>query len=235
MRDDAGAAGGVTLLLVEDDPAIGSVLCRALLTETYGVEWVKSAASARAALAARRFAAVLLDRGLPDGDGLALCRDARAAGLTTPIMMLTARSEVEDRLEGFASGADDHVAKPFALAELLVRLGVMLARSASAHRLEIAALAIDLKAQTAALAGEPLALSRREFAVLAALAAEAGQPMSRAALIDAAWGPGGDVTENAVDVYIGYLRRLLAGHAAAPEIANVRGVGFVLRPKHEPI
>ncbi len=234
MHDDPSAAGGLNLLLVEDDPAIGSVLCRALMAETYGVEWVKSAASARAALAARRFAAVLLDRGLPDGDGLALCRDARAAGLATPIMMLTARSEVEDRLEGFASGADDHVAKPFALAELLARLAVMLARRAAAHRIRIDGLELDPKAHVATLAGEPLALSRREFAVLAALAGAVGQPISRAALIDAAWGPAGDVTENAVDVYIGYLRRHLAGHAGAPEIASIRGVGFVIRPKHKP-
>lgn len=235
MRIDPVAAQGLKLLVVEDDAVIGSVLCRGLVADGYVVEWVRTSASARAALRARRFAGAILDLGLPDGDGLVLCRDVRQAGITVPIMMLTARSDVEDRLNGFGSGADDYLGKPFALAELSARLAVLLARQRIAHRVTVGGLDIDTHGQSAHVAGVPLALSRREFAVLLCLAHHQGQAVSRATLIEEAWPPDSDITENAVDVYVGYVRRALALHGQAPEIATVRGVGFVMRPKHKPL
>lgn len=231
MRDIAAADRGLKILLVEDDAAIARFIQRALAAEGYGVEWQTLAARARPRLASGQFAAAILDLGLPDGDGRDLCREARAAGADVPICMLTARTELDDKLTGFACGADDYLTKPFAIEELLARLAVMIHRAPvrAPQRITLGALVIDAAGRSAILAGEPLELSRREFDLLLALARQPGEVIARARLLDSVWGDKADITENTVDVYIGYLRRQLVRTPAAPRLETVRGIGFVLR------
>lgn len=218
----------MNVLLVEDDPGIGRFVSRGLQAEGFNVEWMRSGRRVAASLASGAYAAAILDLGLPDMDGADLCRDLRAGGIDTPICMLTARATLEDKLQGFRCGADDYVAKPFAFEELLARLGVLIRRSERAGLLSAGALSIDSRARTASIGGERLALRPREFDVLLLLAQKAGQTVTRDELITAAW-DGAEITENAVDVYIGYVRRRLALHAGAPHLDTVRGAGYRLR------
>ncbi|WP_420145860.1 response regulator transcription factor [Sphingobium sp.] len=170
-------------------------------------------------------------RGLPDAAGADLCREARAKGNDLPICMLTARAELEDRLEGFRCGADDYLTKPFSFEELLARLHVMIRRSAAQaqDRLVLDELVVDMRSRSACIGNAMLTLGRREFDLLHCLIRQAGQVVTRGQILDEVWGRDADVTENAVDVYVGYLRRHLAAHDGAPELSTVRGVGFLLR------
>lgn len=231
MRDAAAADRGLNILLVEDDAGIGRVIHRALEAQGYKVEWQTLGRRARPRLASGLFDAAILDLGLPDADGAELCREMRANGIDLPVCMLTARAELEDKLEGFRCGADDYLTKPFSMEELLARLSVMIFRGAARNRTRIAVgeLIIDLAGRGVTIAGEPLALSRREFDLLYCLARHAGQVVVRPQLLDEVWGEREDVTENTVDVYVGYLRRHLARSPLAPRLETVRGVGFVLR------
>lgn len=222
-----------TVLLIEDDPGIARFMTRGLGAEGWKVDWQPTLRTARGALeASRDYAAAILDLGLPDGDGLDLCRDLRQAGADLPVLMLTARGTLDDRLDGFRAGADDYLPKPFAFEELVARLRVLIARGeALRHRtLRCGSLALDLAARTATIEGAVLAVSAREFAVLACLAARDGDLVERAVLLDEAWGLQAEVSANSIDVYIGYLRRTLARHPAAPTIETVRGRGFRLLP-----
>ncbi len=223
----------MTILLVEDDPGIARFVIRGLEPEDYRIEWVQTAAEGLAALCARPYAAAVLDVGLPDGDGLDLCRQARDAGVETPVLMLTARETLNDKLDGFRSGADDYLTKPFAFEELLARLTVLTRRgeALSAQIVTAGALRLDLKSRTAACDGTDMPLSNREFDLLACLAQTGDDPVSRQSLLDKVWGVDSELTENTVDVYIGYLRKHLADQPAAPRIETVRGVGFRLAPR----
>lgn len=231
MRVADAASGGLNILLVEDDPGIGRFLHRGLQAAGYDVEWQTLGRRAQARLSSGLFNAAILDLGLPDADGADLCREARAGGVDLPICMLTARSDIEDKLEGFRCGADDYLTKPFSFDELLARLSVMIRRGSARarERMAIGELALDVRGRAAAICGEPLDLSRREFDLLHCLARQAGQVLTRGYLLDEVWGCDAEVTENAVDVYVGYLRRHFARHIGAPQLATVRGVGFVLR------
>ncbi|WCT73388.1 response regulator transcription factor [Sphingomonas naphthae] len=220
------------ILLVEDDAAIGGFVGRGLRAEGYRVEWLRSGRRVRAALETGAFAAMILDLGLPDADGNALCRALRAEGLTTPILMLTARAALEDRLEGFRAGTDDYLSKPFAFEELVLRLAALVRRSAGASVPGYANLRLDPQAPGAVVDGVPLSLSRREYDLLAALVRAGGEPVSRERLIADVWGDG-EASDNVVDVYVGYLRRRLATLPTAPRIATVRGHGYRITPKDE--
>jgi len=221
------------VLLVEDDPGIARFMTRGLAAEGWTIDWRPSVRAARAALETpRAYAAAVLDLGLPDGDGLDLCRAMRANGSDLPVLMLTARGALDDRLDGFRAGADDYLPKPFAFEELVARLGVLIARGEALRRRTAGCgtLALDLVARTATIAGVPVALSVREFAVLACLARSAGAIVERTMLLDEAWGEQADVSANNIDVYVGYVRRALASFPAAPRIETVRGRGFRLVP-----
>ncbi|KQU46976.1 hypothetical protein ASG67_15070 [Sphingomonas sp. Leaf339] len=218
----------MNVLLIEDDPGIGRFVSRGLTARGYRVAWERDGSRAPALLSGGAFAAVLLDLGLPDGDGLALTRRLRAAQNAVPILMLTARGALQDRLDGFAAGADDYLPKPFAFDELLARLAVMVRRgSAAAVPLRFGALELAPAKAGATVDARMLPLSRREYRLLAALVEGRGAVIPRAALATAIWGDA-PVSDNALDVYVGYVRRRLAEHPHAPAIVTVRGIGFRL-------
>jgi DNA-binding response OmpR family regulator len=220
----------MNVLLVEDDPGIGRFVSRGLTAEGFAVHWLHAGREARECLKTNAFAVAILDLGLPDMDGTELCSGIRRDGVETPILMLTARDSLDDKLDGFRCGADDYLTKPFAFEELLARLKALTRRriGRSGEVVTVGALRLDLNARTGFVGTAPVPLSRREFDVLTCLARNRDAPVSRETILDQAWGPGADVAENTVDVYIGYLRRHLASHPDAPSIETVRSVGFQL-------
>jgi two-component system OmpR family response regulator/two-component system response regulator QseB len=218
------------LLLVEDDRMIGESLRSALRLEGHAVDWVYDAPAARATLASERFDLVLLDLGLPKGDGLDVLRELRGRGDTCPVIVLTARDSLDDRVAGLDAGADDYLVKPFELDELNARMRAVLRRHAgrAAPLLTHEGVTLDPATRQVTRDGEPVLLSAREYAVLEALMARPGAILSRAQLEDRLYGWGDAVESNAVSVYIHQLRRKLG----ADFIQNVRGVGyFVGKPK----
>jgi DNA-binding response OmpR family regulator len=215
------------ILLIEDDPMIGEAVADGLRADGYTIDWVRDGRAGAAALAAATpYALVLLDLGLPGRDGLALLREARARRNRTPVLLMTARDTVADRVAGLDAGADDYLVKPFDLDELLARVRALLRRAAGRAEpaLEIGSLRIDPATHSASLRGAPLALSAREFALLWALAERPGAVLSRAQLEEKLYGWNDAVGSNAVEVHIHHLRRKLPEGA----IRNVRGVGYAL-------
>ena len=169
---------------------------------------------------------------LPGADGFAVCRAMRDAERRTPVLMLTARTEVADRIRGLDAGADDYLVKPFDFGELLARLRALIRRGPSerAPVLRVGDLQFDASARVVTRAGDPVELTAREFAVLELLARNAGQVVPRAQLLEQIWGEDPEVSPNIVDVYVGYLRRKLEDPSGDRLIRTVRGVGFVLEP-----
>ena len=223
------------LLLVEDDPKVGRLLVRVLEEEGYAVEWCCSGDEARArtrATAGAPFDLLLLDWMLPDGDGLAVCRDLRERGAELPILMLTARAETRERVLGLESGADDYLVKPFEIDELLARLRALLRRSRKSGRLRLGPLELDPLARKAWLDGAPLPLASRELALLLHLGRHAGRAVSRAELLAEVWETHFDPGTNVVEVHVSRLRDKLGAHAGL--VATVRGVGYLLRVDEAP-
>ncbi|HEX5466322.1 MAG TPA: response regulator transcription factor [Candidatus Limnocylindrales bacterium] len=219
------------ILIVEDDRRLNRILRRMLEEDRHVVE---SALDARTGLDLARLPgldAIVLDIGLPDGSGLEVARRLRAAGARLPILMLTARDTVGDRVLGLDSGADDYLVKPFAYDELAARLRALVRRAASLPSPEVGRLVngpivLDEGSRLVTVAGRPVELSPREFALLECLLRHAGQVLSRDQLLDHAWPSGVAVTLNAVDTYVHYLRAKLGD--AAERIVTVRGVGYRL-------
>ncbi|MFO1423937.1 MAG: response regulator [Candidatus Competibacteraceae bacterium] len=214
------------ILLVEDDPMIGDSLRQGLRGEGFTVDWVQDGRSAERALETADYALVLLDLGLPGKDGLAVLNGWRRRGLTMPVLILTARDAVPDRVKGLDSGADDYLVKPFDLAELLARMRALLRRQVGRVRdlIEIGALRLDPAARTVEYRSQPVALSAREFALLHALMERPGMVLSREQLEDRLYGWGEEVESNAIEVHIHNLRRKLNPGV----IRTVRGVGYRL-------
>ena len=174
--------------------------------------------------------AVVLDLGLPGIDGLTVCRHIRARNDDVPVLMLTARGEVVDRVTGLETGADDYVVKPFALEELLARLKALLRRRPPGSGiLRFAHVVMDVDAHTVKRAGVDVDLTRREFDLLEMFLRHPGQVLSRTQLMADVWGYDFDIETNTVDVYVGYLRRKLEADGAPRLVQTVRGVGFALR------
>lgn len=219
----------MNILLVEDDPGIGRFVTRGLTACGYRVAWERDGSRALELLAGDGFSAALIDLGLPDCDGLDLCRTLRSTGRQVPVLMLTARGALQDRLDGFAAGADDYLPKPFAFDEMVARLNAIVRRGAPAAPAEprFGTLSIDVSRGAAKVGEENVTLSRREFALLSALVAQGGGVVTRTALVQAVWGSE-EISDNALDVYISYVRRRLSRHLGAPTIATARGVGFRL-------
>ncbi|MEM7497055.1 MAG: response regulator transcription factor [Pseudomonadota bacterium] len=218
------SGGALRLLLVEDDTGIGRLLERGLAAEGYDVDWVRDLQGATAAARTLLHDLVVLDRMLPDGDGAAFCRALRRFGSRAPVCMLTARDTLEDKLAGFDAGADDYLTKPFELDELLARLAA-LARRVPERKI---APVLDREGRALLLGPDRVRFTPREWPLLVHLFDRQGQTVSRRALIEEAWQLGGEVTENSIDVYIGYLRRKLTAANAPLRIDTVRGEGFVL-------
>jgi len=212
------------LLLVEDDRMIGDSLRGALRLEGFAVDWVRDAPAALGTLGSERFDLVLLDLGLPGGDGLDVLRALRARHDATPVIVLTARDGPGDRVAGLDAGADDYLVKPFDLDELNARIRAVLRRHSGRAQpaLRVGAVTLDPATRQVTSDGVPVMLSAREFAVLEALMLRPGALRSRAQLEDRLYGWGEEIESNAVSVYIHQLRRKLG----ADFIRNVRGVGY---------
>ncbi|MCL4798651.1 MAG: response regulator transcription factor [Burkholderiales bacterium] len=214
------------ILLVEDDPLLGEGVRAGLAQDDHAVDWVRDGAAADAALRAGRFALVILDLGLPRLAGLEVLRAQRARGDATPVLVLTARDAVADRIEGLDTGADDYLVKPFDLGELKARARALVRRAAGrgAPELRHGDLVVDPAAHTVRLGGAPVELSPSEFAVLHELLRNAGRVLSREQLEDSLYGFGGEIESNAVEVYVHRLRRKLG----AGLIKTIRGVGYLV-------
>ncbi|MBE3595648.1 MAG: response regulator transcription factor [Hydrogenibacillus sp.] len=221
-----------TVLVVDDDPKIRSMLKRALEYEGFAVRLSENAESAREALAKEAFDLVLLDVRLPDGDGFQLLRDIREENRALPVIMLTARDEVEARVFGLERGADDYVTKPFHLSELIARMRAQLRRQAVLSQrgvLRYADVVLDLGARRVERAGMPVALSGKAFDLLAYFLEHPEQVLSKEMLLARLWGPEATVDANVVEVYVAQLRQKLEEGGRARLIHTVRGAGYVLK------
>jgi two-component system OmpR family response regulator len=222
------------VLVAEDETKMARAIRRGLENEGYAVETVATGDDAVFWATEQDYDAILLDVMLPGKDGYAVCRALRKAQVWTPVLMLTARGAVEDRIEGLDAGADDYLIKPFAFGELLARLRALLRRGPNERAPEIAVgdLVIDPAAHTVTRAGIRVDLSPREYSLLEFMARRPGEVLRRSEILDHVWAYDYDGLSNVVDVYIGYLRRKLEKPFGSQVIRAVRGVGYVLEP-HE--
>jgi two-component system response regulator QseB len=222
------------VLIVEDDALLGAGVQAGLRQEAWAADWVRDAESAGHALRSEHFDALVLDIGLPGRDGLSLLRELRGEGRPVPVLLLTARDGLEDRVSGLDSGADDYLVKPFDLPELAARLRALVrrCRGQSSALLQAGDLTLDLARREATLAGCPLGLSPKELALLEVLAAHPDRIVSRAQLYSTAYGWLGDIESNALEVHVYNLRRKLG----KDRILTVRGLGYrlVSRPTDPP-
>ena len=220
------------LLVVDDDPALSRTLRRALGVEGYDVDTAPDGAEALQRLAASHYDAVVLDVSMPRVDGLAVCRSMRARRDSTPVLMLTARDAVGDRVEGLDAGADDYLVKPFALDELNARVRALLRRANGgddhAERLSYLDLTLDLASARARRGERTLELTRTEQRVLELLLRNPEQVLPRDMIYERVWGHDISATSNSLDVYVGYLRRKTEEGGEPRLIHTVRGVGFRL-------
>jgi len=222
------------ILVVDDERAVRDSLRRALELEGYDVELAADGEEALERLAQNGEPdAVVLDILMPKIDGLEVCRRLRREGHRLPVLMLTARDEVENRVAGLDAGADDYVTKPFALEELLARLRALLRRttSGSGEVLRFADLELDPKTREVRRAGEPIELTRTEFSLLELFLLNPRQVLTRSVIFERVWGYDFGFSSNSLDVYIGYLRRKTEAGDRPRLIQTVRGVGYALREK----
>jgi two-component system, OmpR family, response regulator QseB len=218
----------VRLLLVEDDAMIGEAIRAGLKREAFTVDWVRDGGAAERVLGTEPFDLVLLDLGLPGSDGLKLLKSLRARGQTLPVLIITARDAVSDRVAGLDAGADDYLIKPFDLDELAARIRALLRRKSGRSSAGISHLDVELDPATHRVTqgGVEVALSPREFALLQLLLERPGTILSRSQIEERLYGWGEEVESNAVEVHIHGLRRKLG----AQFILTVRGVGYRVRP-----
>lgn len=216
------------LLLVEDDEMIGDSLRVALRRQSLAVDWVRDGRAADTVLATERFDAVLLDLGLPQRSGIEVLKLLRARGDTTPVIVLTARDTLADKVSGLDAGADDYIVKPFELEELLARLRALQRRQAGRPQtvLQVADLTLDPATREVRRGGRPVLLSAREFALLHALMERPGAMLSRSQLEERLYGWGEEIESNAISVYVHQLRKKLGEDL----LHTQRGVGYYVGP-----
>jgi two-component system response regulator MprA len=224
------------VLIVDDEPAVRAALDRALRLDGYEITLATDGRQALDSVADSRHDAVVLDVAMPGIDGLEVCRRLRAAGDRTPVLMLTARDAVDDRVAGLDAGADDYLVKPFALKELKARLRALLRRaeapeSEDSSVLRFADLSLDRGAWEAHRGPRKLELSRTEFQLLALFLEHPKQVLTRSQIFERVWGYDFGSTSNALGVYIGYLRRKTEAGGEPRLLHTVRGVGYILRDR----
>ena len=219
------------VLIVEDQRKLEQFLKQGLIEAGYVVGVAASCAAARDALCDTSYDAIVLDLGLPDGDGLELLRQWRRSGFNEPVIILSARDAVQDRVKGLDVGADDYLPKPFSLQELLARLRSLLRRHASVKDtvLEHRGMRLDLAGRTLHFNGEPIELTNREFALLEVFMQNPGRVLPRTLICEKVWSSPYDVDANLLDVYMSKLRARLETEGGRPLFKTVRGVGYKLQ------
>jgi two-component system, OmpR family, response regulator len=217
------------VILLEDDPGIRSLVIRGLEEEGFNVTATTTAGDLLSRIDQLSASAIIVDIGLPDADGRDVVQALRARGVGAPVIFLTARDALPDRVSGFAAGGDDYLVKPFALVELVARLRALIKRSGSDLGVEVGPLRLDPAVHAASCGDTTVYLTPTEFRLLARLAGTPGDAVRRRELLQAAWPHGAIVHDNTLDVYIARLRRKLATLDGAPEIATVFGVGYSIR------
>jgi two-component system OmpR family response regulator len=216
------------ILIVEDDADLRTLLRRGLSEEGFGVETVTTGADLLRQAARRSADLLVVDIGLPDADGRDVCQALRAHGIDTPVLFLTARDAVVDRVAGLSAGGDDYLVKPFSFDELVARLRALLRRLPVDRGIDAGAMRLDPTNHAAHVGTASAQLTPTEFRLLAALAGRSGQVVRRQELIQTAWPVGAIVHDNTLDAYIARLRRKLRALASAPEIHTAHGVGYRL-------
>jgi len=221
------------ILLVEDDQEAARLLTKGLREEGWAVDIAHSGEAGDEMASVNTYDAIVLDWMLPDRDGVAICRRLRESGLHAPILILTARDGIEDRVRGLNAGADDYLTKPFAFAELLARLHALLRRSELTRPvlLTVEDLTLDPRSHQVVRGGVPLSLTPKEYAILETLMRHAGEVVSRVYLGEHVWEDERDSLMNLVDVHVSHLRRKVDHGAATPLIHTVRGHGYRLGPQ----
>jgi two-component system response regulator MprA len=217
------------VILLEDDAELCALVTRGLREEGFQVTTAASAGELLRQIGDSDPDALVVDIGLPDADGRDVVQALRAQGIGAPVIFLTARDALPDRLSGFAAGGDDYLTKPFAFAELVARLRALIKRGGSDLAIEGGGLRLDPSTHGASYGGQAVDLTPTEFRILARLVGAPGDAVRRRELVQAAWPHGAIVHDNTLDVYIARLRRKLASLPAAPEIQTVHGVGYSLR------
>jgi two-component system OmpR family response regulator len=219
------------LLVVEDDAKLVRALARGLRGEGYDIDVAYDGDKALELATADGYGAIVLDVMLPGADGFTVCEELRRRGRWTPVLMLTARSEVGDRIRGLDAGADDYLVKPFDFGELLARLRALIRRGPfdRGDVLTVRDLRIEPASRLVTRAGEPVDLTAREYEVLELLVRNAGRPVARSELLERVWSDHLDASSNVVDVYVGYLRRKIERPSDPRLIRTIRGVGFMVQ------
>jgi DNA-binding response OmpR family regulator len=220
----------VKILIVEDQQRLGQFLKQGLIERAYTVEWVRCCREADDAIAESSYDVVVLDLNLPDGDGLDLLREWRESGFNEPVLILSARDAVEDRIKGLDLGADDYLPKPFSLEEVLAHIRALLRRQSPVKRavLEHRGIKLDLLGHTVHLNGEPIDLTSREYALLEIFMQNAGRVLTRSLISEKIWSSHCDVDTNLLDVYMSRLRGKLETTPERLLFKTVRGVGYQL-------
>ncbi len=223
------------ILIVEDEAKLARLISRVLGEEGYAVETTGDGRSGLARALLEDFDLVILDWMLPDRSGIQIVRRLRVAEVGVPVLMLTARDQIEDRVEGLDAGADDYLPKPFAFPELLARVRALIRRPWGAEKegaiLRAGDVTLDPVRHVVRHGGETVDLTAKEFALLATLLQRPGQVFTRSVLLDTVWGGSPEVYANVVDLYISYLRKKLDGDGDTSHIRTVRGVGYTFEPQ----
>jgi DNA-binding response OmpR family regulator len=218
------------VLVVEDQQRLGQFLERGLREATYTVRWVRTCKDALDALAESAYDVIVLDLGLPDGDGIDMLRQWRESGFNEPVLILSARDSLEDRIKGLNIGADDYLPKPFSFEELLARVRSLVRRQSTSKQmvLEHRGIRVDLVSHTVEVNGRPLDLTSREFALLQIFMQNAGRILTRTLISEKIWESHYDVDTNLLDVYMSRLRGKLETAPGKPLFKTIRGVGYQL-------
>jgi two-component system OmpR family response regulator len=217
------------IFVLEDDPQMRSLLVRGLREEGYEVQGFATGSELLRKVGEVAPDLFVIDIGLPDTDGRDVCQAIRAQGLSAPVLFLTARDSLADRLSGFNVGGDDYLSKPFAFAELLARLEALIRRSGTERSVDASGLSLDPAKHAVTCGKVTVPLTPTEFRLLAKLASAPGEAIRRKVLVETGWSHGAVVYDNSLDAYIARLRRKVCSLPGAPQIVTVRGVGYTLK------